>query len=288
MSNNTGIESSSPSLLAQVVTVLSAVAVFGLPLLLIGAVSFERYLETTYKLDTTTAWRAVGVIAPIDLTVHALNVASQPKAFISAGILACILLYVLVGRIALQARRRSWDRYSGQAILPENWATALNRLYILFCLLMIGASLVSAVVFSLFPNVLIPEDRAVRLPPNVSAIYWAFVILSIFTFMRASISSSLLYRTRLSHLPKALFWTVLFAYGAFLVPLAYSPQPGGYLLPHVTVECHTKEQLSGELLAHKDEYWHILVTQQRMIVSIPDEQSGRVVMSQPTGQPCLR
>ncbi len=135
MSNNTGIESSSPSLLAQVVTVLSAVAVFGLPLLLIGAVSFERYLETTYKLDTTTAWRAVGVIAPIDLTVHALNVASQPKAFISAGILACILLYVLVGRIALQARRRSWDRYSGQAILPENWATALNRLYILFCVL---------------------------------------------------------------------------------------------------------------------------------------------------------
>ncbi len=125
------------------------------------------------------------------------------------------------------------------------------------------------------------------LPPPATIIYWTLIVLSIMTSLRASLLSSVVWTLDVSRLPKGLFWTTLFAYGAFLVPLVYLPNPDGHILPRVTVNCGGKAPFSGKLLEHKDGYWHILVARQRMIVSIPDRQSDRVVMSQPTGQTCL-
>jgi hypothetical protein len=86
--------------LTQVVALLGGVAVFGLPLILVGAVSFARIFQSSpYNLDATTSWEAVGMIPPPDLVVHALDVTIEPYAAKAVVVLAIRAIMVVVAFI---------------------------------------------------------------------------------------------------------------------------------------------------------------------------------------------
>ncbi len=166
------------SIVTQVVAILGAFAVFGLPLIAVGAFNFERYFEARpYSLNRATSWRAVGLIAPFDLTVHGLNVVFQPIAFLSAVSLALALFPVVPIKVMFElldrhAKHRGWFIFSLSIVL----------------LVVTGSA--EWVMWSIWAETN-PQLKGLR--GNGLAAYWILVNISVISFVYATFTSTFLY-----------------------------------------------------------------------------------------------
>jgi len=271
--------------LTQVVAFLGAFAVFGLPLILVGAVSFARIFQSSpYNLDAATSWQAVGMIPSPDLVVHALDVMIEPYAAKAVAVLATRSIIAVVAIILFLAAPSLLD---GDII---RWK-------------LFGYLIVAGIAFVLLISAVDPPAFLVQLlgigpymkvvqglPSLAFLLYWGFM------------AGGAVFLTRLVlgvlsdpiSVPRAFFrgkffrnafWATTCAYGAFLVPVIDLPKQTGDLLAPVTVGCHAAHRLSGGLLGHTDQYWHLLIPGRRLIVSIQDDDSGGVVIAPSTTRP---
>jgi len=228
-------QESSDGVLGRLSAVLSIIAAFGVPTYAFGlaAIAYQFQMAQNYHLSFPDSWEAVSLMPATSVIAYGANILFSQ--IVGNIILLEVLVLFGVGFIKFWRKATTSRRERGWA-LGGGIALAIG---------FAGSS-----AHSFYPT-------PVAVPLQLIALYIAVQMLVAWT----------VYRSWDRRFAAGNYWpgvsgiTIVAAliYVSLLIPSFYRAKPDRHLLSPILIDCSQSKSMSGALVAHTDEFWHILV-----------------------------